>query len=198
MAATSARSTALPAFVAAAILLMGLVSAVPDPALCPFELGYNPTFNADGSILSCTKGQETFQVDEAGILARSLRGIGASSLGLISGIIDGDLTVVTKFVEPNAIFDLPGLGPTPIGPAVFAFAAQEFVFPPGADKSAVFQLSQYHFLDNNDPRVASVHVTVFAATKTIDYDSVWRFNLVDGRRVWQLQTTSNIKLVPRN
>jgi hypothetical protein len=60
------------------------------------------------------------------------------------------------------------------------------------------QLSQYHFLDNNDPRVASVHVTVFAATKTIDYDSVWRFNLVDGRRVWQLQSTSNIQLVPRN
>eukprot|EP00243_Klebsormidium_subtile_P004011 TRINITY_DN17794_c0_g1_i1.p2 TRINITY_DN17794_c0_g1~~TRINITY_DN17794_c0_g1_i1.p2 ORF type:complete len:199 (-),score=52.63 TRINITY_DN17794_c0_g1_i1:465-1061(-) len=198
MAATSARSTALPAVAAVLLLALGLVSAVPDPALCPFELGYNPVFNADGSILSCTKGQETFQVDEAGILARSLRGIGTSAQALISGIIDGDLTVVTRFVEPNAVLDVPGLGPTPVGPAVYAFTAQEFVFPDGADRTAVFQLSQYHFLDNNDPRVASVHVTVFATTKTIDYDSVWRFNLVDGRRVWQLHTTSNIKLVPRN
>jgi hypothetical protein len=27
-----------------------------DPALCPFVLGYNPVFNADGSVLSCVKG----------------------------------------------------------------------------------------------------------------------------------------------
>lgn len=40
-------------------MAVGLVSAVPDPALCPFELGYNPTFNADGSILSCTKGMSS-------------------------------------------------------------------------------------------------------------------------------------------
>jgi hypothetical protein len=30
-----------------------------DPALCPFVLGYNPVFNADGSVLSCVKGMSS-------------------------------------------------------------------------------------------------------------------------------------------
>ncbi|GAQ82973.1 hypothetical protein KFL_001310050 [Klebsormidium nitens] len=185
--------------IAALVLLMasGFAAAVPDSTLCPFELGYNPNFNADGSALFCTKGQETFQVDEAGILARSLRGIGNSLRSLLGGIADGDATVFGRFVEPAASIALQD-GPHPISDtaAIAQFVADVLVFPAGADKSALFQISQYHFLDNNDPRVASVHITVYTAKYTLNADSIWRFNLVNGARVWQLQQTSNLVLVP--
>lgn len=35
---------------------VGTAVASLDPAFCPFELGYNPVFNADGSALFCEKG----------------------------------------------------------------------------------------------------------------------------------------------
>jgi hypothetical protein len=55
MAATMKRFA--PTLVAALVLLAaGFASAAPDPAECAFELGYNPRFSADGSILFCTKG----------------------------------------------------------------------------------------------------------------------------------------------
>lgn len=58
MAATMRPATAVPAIAALVFLVAsaGVASAAPDPALCPFELGYNPVFNADGTVLSCTKG----------------------------------------------------------------------------------------------------------------------------------------------
>lgn len=34
-----------------------LCSASQDPALCPFELGYSPTFSSDGTQLFCNKGE---------------------------------------------------------------------------------------------------------------------------------------------
>jgi hypothetical protein len=51
-------------------------------------------------------------------------------------------------------------------------------------------------LDFNDPRVASVHITMHTATYTLNADSIWRFNLVNGVRVWQLKQTFNLNLVP--
>jgi hypothetical protein len=60
----------------------------------------------------------------------------------------------------------------------------------------ISQVTQYQFLNSNDPRVASVHVTVFGSKYTINFDSIWRFNLVNGSRVWQLYQTLHLNLTP--
>lgn len=82
-------------------------------------------------------------MDEAGILARSLRGIGNSLRSLLGGIADGDVTVIGRFVELDANIALPD-GPHSISDtaAVAQFVADVLVFPPGADKSAISQVRQ--------------------------------------------------------
>lgn len=89
-------------------------------------------------------GQETFQVDSALILAKSLRGIGRSFQSIISGIIDGDLSVFGRFIEADAQLALPGGGgPAPVtDPAVANFVATTLVFPPGVDRTSVFDVRE--------------------------------------------------------
>jgi hypothetical protein len=85
-------------------------------------------------------GQETFVVDDAGILPRSLRGIGTSIKTILSGIIDNDLSVFGRFIEAGAGIELPDGLIHHVDDAVLAFTAEAFVFPQGVDKSAVFQV----------------------------------------------------------
>lgn len=79
--------------------------------------------------------------DPAGILARSLRGIGNSLRSLLSGIIDNDQTVFGRFVEADAVVDLLN-GSTSISDtaAIAEFVAKVLVFPPGADRNAIFEV----------------------------------------------------------
>ncbi|GAQ85329.1 hypothetical protein KFL_002300010 [Klebsormidium nitens] len=188
-------SATLVVLLAVTLVAAGSVSAVPDSLLCPFELGYNPSFSADGSKLFCSKGQEIFQVDDAGILARSLRGIGTSAQAIVNSFITGDLSVFVRLADPAVEIALPD-GPHPLDADVVAFIQDTFTFPPGVDSTAVLQVSDYHFLSNDDPRTATVHVKVFAAEYTIEYDTLWLFNLVNGTRVWQLKRTYNPSLEP--
>jgi hypothetical protein len=56
MAGTMRRFAPTLTVAALVLLAAGFASAAPDPGECAFELGYNPRFSADGTILFCTKG----------------------------------------------------------------------------------------------------------------------------------------------
>jgi hypothetical protein len=89
-------------------------------------------------------GQETFEVDAGLILARSLRGIGRSFQSIISGIIDGDLSVLGKFIEAGALVFVPyQTAPVPVtDPLSFKFIADFLVFLPGVDRTSVFDVRE--------------------------------------------------------
>eukprot|EP00243_Klebsormidium_subtile_P013595 TRINITY_DN9074_c0_g1_i1.p1 TRINITY_DN9074_c0_g1~~TRINITY_DN9074_c0_g1_i1.p1 ORF type:complete len:200 (-),score=51.10 TRINITY_DN9074_c0_g1_i1:544-1143(-) len=191
-----------------AVLLAVVAAAAPalaaslDPALCPFELGYNPVFNSDGSVLSCQKGNETFSVDAPnGTRARSLRGIGTSVLAIVVAGNEGDLDTFASFVDPGATFFLLDGAPRKLGDPVvtdFLVGHNLFIYAEGVDLTATYDVSRYMFY-GGAPTSAFVHVRLTTATAFFDFDSVWRFNDVSGgKKLWQLFQAFNVAVKPHN
>ncbi|GAQ86023.1 hypothetical protein KFL_002660040 [Klebsormidium nitens] len=154
-----------------------------DPALCPFELGYNPIFNADGSVLSCQKGDETFTVDSPTV-ARSLRDIGNNllTIQIAAAAFSVDAQTINQFLDPNVLFFLedgkprgrfnPGLDAFFSDPAIFSYV-------PGMDPSTLFKVSNYQLLGGALP-AATLHVQLTTKTSFVDFDSIWYLNDVAG------------------
>eukprot|EP00243_Klebsormidium_subtile_P004079 TRINITY_DN17853_c0_g1_i1.p1 TRINITY_DN17853_c0_g1~~TRINITY_DN17853_c0_g1_i1.p1 ORF type:complete len:195 (-),score=44.29 TRINITY_DN17853_c0_g1_i1:356-940(-) len=163
-----------------------------DPALCPYELGYNPTFNADGSQLFCTKGTETFAVDPQGIIPGALRGIGQSFLGLVKGKIAADTPAIAAYIDRNVTFFLP-TGPAGFTSPAFAAFLGSIEFPDGADTTAVFDITRFAYLDGN-PRSAKVHLVIYATDFTLNTDVIFRYNIVGAKMIWQAYQAYNIDL----
>lgn len=198
-------------FAVGGLLLTALLAAVAppalanlDPAQCPFELGYNPVFNADGSVLSCVKGSGKFEVDQPnGIVARSLRGIGTSLQSIQIAATQLDLATFAKFLDPGVTFFLSDGVPRTAGdPVLVAFLLNPavFTYAPGVDVHSIFEVSNYQFLGGS-PTSASLHVRLITQTSYVDYDSVWRFNDVgdpSGRKLWQLFQAFNLVVTPRS
>ncbi|GAQ86837.1 hypothetical protein KFL_003150020 [Klebsormidium nitens] len=169
----------------------GVLATSPDPALCPYELGYSPVFNADGSQLFCTKGAETFTVDAAGANARALRGVGQSSLALAIGAVNRDFATFDKYVANDATFVQPPGAPSAgqtvpnFDPALEAFN-RPFEFAPGIDVNANIDVSRFGFL-GGDPLSVFVHIKEQTLNFVLEYDSIWRMNNVSGgQKLWQL------------
>jgi hypothetical protein len=91
--------------------------------------------------VSCT-GSETFVVDPQGINARSLRGIGRSSLALFGvAATQLDLAALDKFVADDAVIGLPdGTFTSKNDPRLREFN-RSFRFAPGVDVNTIVDVS---------------------------------------------------------